>query len=109
VRLVEATWKRWGPRGVLFVGMNVNEPGNAETSIRQLNLTYPDVLDRNGDITTRYGATTLPHTYFISAGGDIVGEVAGTPSVRQLELGTAAARGGTAFGSEQGSTRVPLR
>jgi thiol-disulfide isomerase/thioredoxin len=109
-RLVEATWKRWGPRGVLFVGVNVNEPAAAaEAVIRQYDLTYPAVLDRQGQIAARYGATALPQTFFVSAGGDIVGQVVGGPSVRQLEVGTAAARSGEPFGSEQGSSRVPLR
>jgi peroxiredoxin len=109
-RLVETTWKRWGPRGVLFVGANVNESRDAaETVIRQYDLTFPGVLDRSGRIAELYGATALPQTFFISAAGDIVGEVVGGPSVRQLEVGTAAARSGEPFGSEQGSSRVPLR
>jgi peroxiredoxin len=109
-RLVEATWKRWGPRGVLFVGASVNESADAAGSvIRQYHLTYPAVSDQNGKLAASYGASALPHTVFISAGGDIVGEVAGSPSVRQLELGTAAAESGRPFGAEQGTSRVPLR
>ena len=35
-RLVEATWKRWGPRGVLFIGVSVKESaGAAEAVLRQ--------------------------------------------------------------------------
>jgi thiol-disulfide isomerase/thioredoxin len=106
-RLVESTWKRWGPRGVLFLGISVND-SSAEAVIRQYRLTYPFVADGDSEVAGRYGATSLPHTVFITAGGDIVGEVAGSPSVRQLELGTAATRSGEAFGAEQGSSRVPL-
>ena len=88
-RLVEATWKRWGPRGVMFVGASVKESaGAARAVIRQYDLTYPGISDRSGEIAPRYGVTALPQTFFISAEGDIVGEVAGSPSVRQLELGT---------------------
>lgn len=108
-RLVEATWKRWGPRGVLFVGASVKESADAARAvIRQYDLTYPGTSDRSGEIAKRYGATALPQTFFISAGGDIVGEVAGSPSVRQLELGASSAESGRAFGAEQGSSRVPL-
>ena len=108
-RLVEATWKRWGPRGVLVVGASVKEPADAaKTVIRQYDLTYPEVSDRSGEIAKLYGATALPQTFFISASGDIVGEVVGSPSVRQLEVGTAAAESGKPFGSEQGNTRVPI-
>jgi len=108
-RLVEATWKRWGPRGVLFVGVNVNESADAARAvIRQYDLTYPGTSDRSGEIAKRYGATALPQTFFISAAGNIVGEVAGSPSVRQLELGASSAEAGRPFGAEQGSSRVPL-
>jgi peroxiredoxin len=108
-RLVEATWKRWGPRGVLFVGASVKEPASdAKAVVEQYDLTYPAVADPGGGLAERYGATAVPHTFFISEGGDIVGEVAGSPSVRQLELGAQAAESGKAFGSEQGSSRVPL-
>ena len=111
VRLVEATWKRWGQRGVLFVGMHVEESrgSTAQVVIRQYDLTYPAVSDRTAGIAARYGATALPQTFFISSEGDIVGEVVGSPSVRQLEVGTAAAQSGQPFGSEQGSARMPLR
>jgi hypothetical protein len=109
-RLVETTWKRWGPRGVLFVGISVKEPpGSAEAVLRQYDVTYPAVLDRSGEVAKRYGATALPQTFFVSSGGDIVGEVAGSPSLRQLEVGTAAAKSGESFGSEQGTSRVPLQ
>jgi peroxiredoxin len=108
-RLVEATWKRWGPRGVLLVGASVKEsPAAAKTVIRQYDLTYPEISDRSGQVAELYGASALPQTFFISAAGDIVGEVVGSPSVRQLEVGTAAAESGKPFGSEQGNSRVPL-
>jgi hypothetical protein len=94
---------------VLFVGANVNESTDAARAvIRQYDLTYPGISDRGGEIAERYGATALPQTFFISDKGDIVGEVAGSPSVRQLELGASSAESGRLFGAEQGSTRVPL-
>jgi peroxiredoxin len=108
-RVVEAAWKRWAGRGVLFVGVHVEDSdGSATAAIRQYRLTYPAVFDGSGQVPERYGAAALPQTFFISAGGDIVGEVAGSPSVRQLEVGAAAARSGEPFGSEQGSSRIPI-
>jgi hypothetical protein len=95
---------------VLFVGANVNEPTDeARAVIRQYALTYPGISDRSAKIAELYGATALPQTFFISAGGDIVGAVAGSPSVRQLEVGASSAKSGRPFGSEQGSSRVPLQ
>ncbi len=109
VRLIEATWKRWGPRGVVFAGLSVDEPGDAALRFaRQYDLSYPIASDPKGQVARAYGVTGLPETFFISASGDIVGRVSGSPSVGQMEMGTAAAREGRSFGSEQGGSRVPL-
>jgi peroxiredoxin len=108
-RLADATWKRWGSRGVLFVGVHVDDArvGTVKKVIGQYGITYPAVLDPGG-MAARYGATALPQAFFISTAGAIVGQVVGSPSVRQLEVGTAAAQSGEPFGSEQGSARAPL-
>ena len=65
--------------------------------------------DAAGRVADAYGVTSLPETFFISRTGDVIGHVAGSPSVRQMELGTAAARAGRTFGSEQGGSREPRR
>jgi AhpC/TSA family len=109
-RLVEATWKRWGPRGVLFVGVHVDEArtSSAKAAIRQYDLTYPTVSESRAAMARRFGATALPQAFFVSEAGDIVGQVVGSPSVRQLEVGAAATQSGQPFGSEPGSARAPL-
>jgi cytochrome c biogenesis protein CcmG/thiol:disulfide interchange protein DsbE len=108
-RLIEVTWKRWGPRGVVFAGLSVDEPREAALRFaRQYDLSYPIASDPKGQVAHAYGVTGLPETFFISASGDIVGRVSGSPSVGQMEMGTAAAREGRSFGSEQGGSRVPL-
>jgi peroxiredoxin len=108
-RLVQNTWKRWGRRGVVFLGVSVGEPeAAARRYAGQYELSYPIVSDPDEGVARAYGATSLPETFFISSSGDIVGHVVGSPSVRQIELGAAATRTGRAFGSEQGGSRVPL-
>ena len=54
-----------------------------------------------------YGVEVLPETFFISRSGEVVGHVAGSPSVLQMEQGAASARAGRTFGSEEGGSRVP--
>ena len=108
-RLVENTWERWGRRGVAVVGLSVRESEDAARDFaRQYDLSYPIVRDAEGETARGYGAKGLPETFFISAGGFVIGHVAGSPSVRQMELGAAAARAGRPFGSEQGGSQVPL-
>ena len=107
-RPIQTTWQRWGPRGVAFVGVSVDEPAEAAQKFaREYHLTYPIVRDGGGRVADAYGVTSLPETFFISRSGDVVGHVAGSPSVRQMELGAAAARTGRTFGSEQGGSREP--
>ena len=107
-RLIQTTWQRWGRRGVAFVGLSVEEPAaDAERFARDYDLTYPIVRDGSGRVADAYGVTALPQTFFISSSGEVVGQVSGSPSVRQMELGAAAARAGRAFGSEQGGSREP--
>jgi len=108
-RLVQSTWERWGRRGVAFVGMSV-DAGEAEALrfARQYGLTYPVVHDEAARVARTYGVERLPETFFISSAGDVVGRVVGSPSVRQMEVGAAAAQSARAIGSEQGSSSVPL-
>jgi peroxiredoxin len=109
-RLIETTWQRWGRRGVAFVGLNVDESEEAAIRFaREYHVSYPIVRDPGGRVADAFGVTSLPATFFISSTGDIVGSVAGSPSVSQMELGTAAARTGRTFGSEQGGSREPRR
>jgi cytochrome c biogenesis protein CcmG/thiol:disulfide interchange protein DsbE len=108
-RLIQSTWERWGRRGVAFVGVSVDEPAqDALKFARRYRLTYPIVRDEGGRMAARYGATSLPETFFISSSGEVVGHVIGSPSVRQLGLGTASARAGRSFGTEEGGSREPL-
>ncbi len=107
-RLIETTWNRWGRRGVAFLGVSVDEPAaDALRFARQYDLTFPLLHDEGGRVARAYGVTSLPETFFISSSGEVIGQVAGSPSVSQMEQGAAAARTGRTFGSEQGGSRVP--
>lgn len=107
-RLIETTWNRWGRRGVAFLGVSVDEPaGDALRFARQYDLTFPLLHDAGGRVARAYGVEVLPETFFISRSGEVVGHVAGSPSVLQMEQGAASARAGRTFGSEEGGSRVP--
>jgi peroxiredoxin len=108
-RLVESAWRRWGRRGVAFVGVSVGDSADAARRFaRDYDLTYPIARD-GGRVADAYGVTSLSETFFVSGAGAVVGQIKGSPSVRQLELGTAAVREGREFGTEEGSSRVPRR
>ena len=109
-RLVESTWRRWGRRGVAFVGLSVGDSeGAVRRFAREYDLSYPVARDAGGRVADAYGVTTLSQTFFISGGGNVIGQITGSPSASQMEQGTAAVRADRAFGSQQGGSRVPRR
>jgi cytochrome c biogenesis protein CcmG/thiol:disulfide interchange protein DsbE len=103
-------WQRWGKRGVLFLGLDIQDiRSDARDFLREFRITYPTIREPGREVATRYGATGIPETYFISARGRVVGHVIGVVSVEQLDSGVAAARAGTPAGAREGGARRPTR
>ena len=101
--VLEQGWRRWGPRGVLFLGLDMQDlRGDAREFLRELGVTYPSVRDPGKDVATDYGATGIPETYFVSGRGRVVAHVVGVASPGQINSGVAAARSGRVLGKEQG-------
>jgi hypothetical protein len=108
-RLLDAEWKRWGPRGVLYLDLSVRESlDSARVFAEQSKLTFPVVSDRSAKAAKAFRLSGIPETLFISAEGSIVGRVVGGATLGQLEAGSSAARSGARFGVQQGGARVPL-
>jgi cytochrome c biogenesis protein CcmG/thiol:disulfide interchange protein DsbE len=76
--LLEAGWKRWQDRDVVFVGVDVKDfRGDARDFLEEFDVTYANVYDGKGSTVGRYGVTGFPETYFIDANGDVVHRIAG--------------------------------
>ena len=103
-------WERWGRRGVLFLGLDMQDiRSDARDFLQKFDITYPNIRDPRKDVATRYGATGIPETYFISARGRVVGHIVGVVSADQLDSGIAAARAGRTAGSQDGGARRRAR
>ena len=90
-------WAAAQRAGVLFLGLDTQDvTSDAQAFVEGFKLTYPSVRDHGRDVLSRYGATGIPETYFISAAGRVVAHVPGVISPRQLALGVSAARRGAA-------------
>jgi cytochrome c biogenesis protein CcmG/thiol:disulfide interchange protein DsbE len=101
--VLERGWRRWGRRGVLFLGLDMQDVrGDARGFLHEEGSTYPTIRDASKDVATNFGATGIPETYFVSGTGQVVAHVVGVVSERQLELGTTAAREGRVAGKERG-------
>jgi cytochrome c biogenesis protein CcmG/thiol:disulfide interchange protein DsbE len=108
--LLQDGWERYGPKGVLFLGLNMQDlTEDARGFLDEFAITYPSIREPSNEIARAYGATGIPETYFISRGGRVVGHVIGVMSERQLADGAAAARTGRVMGTESGGARRPQR
>jgi cytochrome c biogenesis protein CcmG, thiol:disulfide interchange protein DsbE len=103
-------WRHYGPRGVLFLGLNMQDlTGDARSFIDEFDVSYPTIREPSDDTARAYGATGIPETYFVTAKGRIVGHVIGVVSRSQLDQGAVAAQRGRLVGSEEGGARRPSR
>jgi cytochrome c biogenesis protein CcmG, thiol:disulfide interchange protein DsbE len=73
--LFEAASKRYAKRGVVVVGVDVNDfAGDARRFVRRHGLTYTLVRDRSGRMLGPYGVALLPETFIVGRDGNLVGE-----------------------------------
>lgn len=73
---------------VQFLAVNVtsrDEIKNIEKFVKQFELTFPVLLDESGEVSTMYGAFTIPTTVFLNKDGEIVQEIAGPLNEELLE------------------------
>jgi cytochrome c biogenesis protein CcmG/thiol:disulfide interchange protein DsbE len=90
--VLERGWSRWGRRGVVFVGLDMQDVrGDGRAFLRRHGVRYPTVRDPGKKVARSYGATGIPETYFISRRGSVVVHCVGVVSEKQLETGVAAA------------------
>jgi cytochrome c biogenesis protein CcmG/thiol:disulfide interchange protein DsbE len=76
--LLQAGWKRWRNRDVVFVGVDVKDfRGDARSFLARYDVTYPNVYDGKGSTVGRYGVTGFPETYFIDSRGKVRYRIAG--------------------------------
>jgi cytochrome c biogenesis protein CcmG, thiol:disulfide interchange protein DsbE len=96
--------------GVLFLGLDAQDAReDARDFIAQFGLTFPHVRDPGNDTQRAWGVTGLPETYFIGAGGQVVGHVIGTVDDAQLRDGIAAAKAGRPQGLGDGGDQRPVK
>lgn len=108
--VLRAGWRRFGPEGVLFLGLNMQDlTGDARAFISQYRLDYPTVREPSNDTAGAYGVTGIPETFFVSARGRIVGHVIGVVDEAQLVEGVVAAKRGQIVGTEEGGSIRPQR
>jgi len=77
-RVLERDWKRYGSRGVQFVGVDSDDlSSEARRFVTAHRLTFPMLDDGPGGVKGSYGISQVPETYVLDAKGKIVAHLAG--------------------------------
>jgi cytochrome c biogenesis protein CcmG/thiol:disulfide interchange protein DsbE len=98
------------PRGVLFLGLDMQDvPRDARSFLREFGIDYLNIRDPSNGIARRYGTTGVPETFFIDAGGRVVGHVIGVATPQQLQDGVAAAQTGRVVSPRNGGAQGQIR
>jgi len=78
-------WQKYSDEGLMIVGVALQDMENdAAAFVYQVGVTYPIVMDMEGDIARDYNVTALPTTFFLDRDGDVVGTWTGTLSEEEL-------------------------
>jgi cytochrome c biogenesis protein CcmG/thiol:disulfide interchange protein DsbE len=106
--ILERGWREAGREGVLFLGLDMQDTTeDSREFLREFSISYPNIREAGRETATKYGATGLPETFFISARGRVVAHVIGALTREQLTDGVAAARSGRPAQPSRGGAREP--
>lgn len=83
---IQEMYEKYEPLGFEVVAVNIAESDvTAEAFARQLNLTFPIVMDRERDVVRLYRVGPLPSSYFIDPEGKVHTKFTGEINIAQLE------------------------
>jgi cytochrome c biogenesis protein CcmG/thiol:disulfide interchange protein DsbE len=75
---LEGFARRFAPQGVGVLGVvYADSSANARSFARKHGITYPNVLDPNGQTALSYGVAGVPETFVVGSNGRIVASVMG--------------------------------
>ena len=83
---LEATWRAYRDRGVVFVGVDyVDTDAEARRFMVEFDNTYPNGPDLGTRISQLYRIKGVPETYFVNAKGDLRGVIIGPTTASELQ------------------------
>jgi cytochrome c biogenesis protein CcmG/thiol:disulfide interchange protein DsbE len=93
--LLEAAWRAYRDRGVVFVGVNVHDQEQAAREfIKEFGLSFPNGPDPEGRIAVDYGVYGIPELFFVDGNGQITYKHIGAIGERLLRAKLEDARRG---------------
>lgn len=85
---IEALWKAHQADGVVVLAVNLTSQDTVEAVdayVKELRLTFPVVLDAQGDVSSLYRVGPIPSSYFIDRTGKLVSVQVGSMSRQTME------------------------
>ena len=83
--IFQAFYEEYGELGLVVLGVNLRETESTIRSYTQeMGVTYPIVLDRNGEIAQYFRVIGPPKTILIDADGEVVKQFVGEVTRDQL-------------------------
>ncbi|MGI9020892.1 MAG: TlpA family protein disulfide reductase [Solirubrobacterales bacterium] len=108
--LLAQSWQRYGPQGILFVGLNMQDvTDDAGEFMREFDNDYLNVRDPTDATSRDWGVTGIPETFFITPGGRVVSHAIGVLSSQQMRSGVSATQTGQAISPLSGGDQRPTR
>jgi peroxiredoxin len=70
--LFEKMWNKFKDEDVVFIGIDVmDDRKNASEFIKNAGITYTNLYDKPGEVSSKYKVVALPVTFFINKEGEI--------------------------------------
>jgi cytochrome c biogenesis protein CcmG/thiol:disulfide interchange protein DsbE len=65
---LQATWTQYQAKGVRVVGVDYEDRlADAQAFVAKYGITYPSVVDKGGELATKFGVRGVPETFFVDA------------------------------------------
>ncbi len=82
----KALMEAYGTEHLALVAINLEQqPQQVATLLERLDLNYPALFDRDGEVGRRYGVSSLPMSFLVDRQGRLRRRLLGAISTQQLE------------------------
>lgn len=83
--VLEKAWRDSKDDGVMFIGVQIQDTENAGRRwLDEFDITYPNGLDKKGEITIDYGVIGIPVTFFVNKMGVVERRFVGAVKQQQM-------------------------
>ncbi|MDA8309549.1 MAG: TlpA disulfide reductase family protein [Actinomycetota bacterium] len=105
--LVSFYW-HWHTRGVELLGIGYDDPAAAEAQFaRQEGISWPLLVDPDGQVALHYGIFGIPETFVVGPGGTVLAKLVGAVGTGQLGAVVERVMNGSTNVSVRGGAVVP--